>query len=204
MVEGFLQWLTGLPAPWAYAVLALLSALENVFPPVPADVAVVLGAFLSRHGALSTVGLGLLCWGANCASALGVFLGARAHSERFLRSRLGRALVAPQALELVRQAYERHGFLGIFISRFLPGVRAAVLPFAGAMGVPAVPALTAAAAGSALWYLLLVLAGAGLGESWEHLRALLDDATRWLTIVTMTTIVAVVIWIRRRRPDQVR
>ena len=44
MLERFLDWLSALPTPLTYAVLALMSALENVFPPVPADVAVALGA----------------------------------------------------------------------------------------------------------------------------------------------------------------
>jgi membrane protein DedA with SNARE-associated domain len=202
LLEDFLQWLRGLPAPWAYLVLALLSALENVFPPVPADVAVVLGAFLSRHGSMSAVVLGLLCWGANCASALGVFMAARAHGEQFLSSRLGRALVAPQAHAIVRHAYERHGFLGILLSRFLPGVRAAVLPFAGAMGVPATSALGAAALGSALWYLLLVLAGTSLGLSWERLHALVDDATRLLAFCAIASVLGFVFWMRRSRANR--
>lgn len=199
MLEDFLQWLRGLPAPWAYTVLGLLSALENVFPPVPADVAVVLGAFLSRHGSMSAIVLGLVCWGANCASAAGVFLAGRTHSERFLRSRLGRGLVPPQAHAIVRRAYERHGFLGILLSRFLPGVRAAVLPLAGSMGLPARSALSAAALGSALWYLLLVLVGTGLGLSWERLHALVDDATRLLGFFALAVVLALVLWIRRVR-----
>ena len=41
------------PALPVYVVLMALSALENVFPPVPADVAVVLGAFLAQRGLAS-------------------------------------------------------------------------------------------------------------------------------------------------------
>ena len=42
MVEAFLQWVAGLPSLAIYGVLIALSAVENIFPPVPADVAVVL------------------------------------------------------------------------------------------------------------------------------------------------------------------
>src|SRR5262249_39726995 len=70
MVDAFLDWMARLPTPLMYAVLALLSAVENVFPPAPADVAVALGAFLAQRGALSAPLLGLVCWAANTASAV--------------------------------------------------------------------------------------------------------------------------------------
>ena len=50
VADQFLDWVAGLPQAGVYAVLIVLSAVENVFPPVPADVAVVLGAFLSQRG----------------------------------------------------------------------------------------------------------------------------------------------------------
>ena len=82
MGEGFVAWVQGLPGAAVYAVLVLLSALENVFPPVPADVAVVLGAFLAREGVMSAPLLGFICWLANTASAAGMYFFARAHAER--------------------------------------------------------------------------------------------------------------------------
>ncbi len=50
MLDRFLDWVAQLPELLVYIVLMALSALENIFPPVPADVAVVLGAFLAQRG----------------------------------------------------------------------------------------------------------------------------------------------------------
>ena len=41
----------------------------------------------------------------------------------------------PEAIAALENAYARHGEAGIFFSRFLPGVRAAVTPFAGVVGM---------------------------------------------------------------------
>ena len=49
MLERLLDALASLPLVPTYLVLMALSALENVFPPVPADTAVALGAFLARR-----------------------------------------------------------------------------------------------------------------------------------------------------------
>ena len=61
MVDQFLNWVAGLPQAGVYAVLIGLSALENVFPPAPADIAVVLGAFLAQRGHGPVYVLGALC-----------------------------------------------------------------------------------------------------------------------------------------------
>src|SRR5512138_3964549 len=103
-----------------------LSALENVFPPVPADTAVALGAFLARRGEISVVPLAVLCWLSNLASAALTYAFARSHGRTFFREGWGQRILTPRALHLLEQAYERWGVLGIFASRFLPGLRAAV------------------------------------------------------------------------------
>lgn len=201
MLEHFLDWLAALPAPLTYAVLAFMSALENVFPPVPADVAVAMGAFLAQRGELGAWSLGLVCWGANSLSAAAVYLAARRRGEAFFHTGVGRKLLPPAALGAVRLAYERHGTVGIFLSRFLPGVRAAVLPFAGVVGLGPTRALVPAVAASGLWYAALITAGAGLGLGWEAARALVDDASRVLSLIGLLGAVMFALWLWRRRRE---
>ena len=81
MLDRFLEWVAQLPEIAVYIVLMALSALENVFPPVPADVAVVLGAFLAQRGLTSAPVLGVLCWLANTVSAAAMFFYARRRGQ---------------------------------------------------------------------------------------------------------------------------
>jgi membrane protein DedA with SNARE-associated domain len=198
MVDALLDWLAGLPALAVYPVLMLLSALENVFPPVPADVAVALGAWLSRRGVVAAPLLGLLCWLANCASAVGVYALARRHGEALLRRRWARSLLPEPVMETIREAYRRHGVGGIFWSRFLPGVRAGVLPFAGIAGMPARRALPPALLASAIWYAGLVALGSGFGLEWEDVRRHVADANRVLGVLAALAATALALWIARR------
>jgi membrane protein DedA with SNARE-associated domain len=198
VLDRFLDWILQLPPLPTYAVLSLLSALENVFPPVPADVAVAVGAFLSQQGRISAWLLGLLCWAANQASACAVYFFARARGPEFFAHGHGRRLLPPDVFAALQQASDRYGIAGIFVSRFLPGLRAGVLPFAGAIGMPPLPALGAAGAASALWYVFLVEAGVALGKSLPAVRRLVDDATRVLGLVALATLAALAIWLWRR------
>jgi membrane protein DedA with SNARE-associated domain len=197
VLDRFLDWLLQLPPAPTYAVLSLLSALENVFPPVPADVAVALGAFLSQQGRVNAWLLCLLCWSANQVSAVLVYLFARAKGPAFFAEGIGRRLLPPATQAVLKRASERYGVVGIFFSRFLPGLRAGVLPFAGAMGVPPLPALGAAGAASALWYVFLVQVGVALGKSLPAVRRFVNDANSLLGLVALVVTAAIAFWLFR-------
>jgi membrane protein DedA with SNARE-associated domain len=196
--EALLEWVSQLPGVAVYAVLIALSALENVFPPVPADIAVVLGAFLGRQGIVSAPLLGLLCWMANTASSAGMYFYARTHGRRFFATGWRRKLMPPEAIAVLEKAYGRHGVYGIFFSRFLPGVRAAVTPFAGVVGMDPVKALLPAASASLIWYALLVVVGTALGLTWDSARKTVEDATRILAWIAGAATLAAVFWLWRR------
>jgi membrane protein DedA with SNARE-associated domain len=198
VLERLLDALASLPLVPTYLVLMALSALENVFPPVPADTAVALGAFLARRGEVSVVPLVALCWLANVGSAAGTYVLARRHGRGFFRDGWGRKIVPPEVLAALEEAYDRWGVAGIFLSRFLPGLRAAVTPFAGVAGLPPARALVPAAAASAIWYAFLAFAGYELAQNWEAVKSLVADTNRVLGVTALVLAGAAGYWLWRR------
>lgn len=198
MIDVTLDWLASLPTPSTYGVLMIMSALENIFPPVPADVAVALGAFLSSRGEVDPVLLGIACWAANCATAFGMYVVGRVYGSDLFRVGWGRRLLPPEAISAVQYAYHRHGVWGIFLSRFLPGVRAAVMPFAGVVALPPARALPPAFLASALWYAGLIFVGSGLGLRWEAIKSMVVGANRALSGVALVATALFAWWLARR------
>ena len=197
MVDAFLDRLAALPTLVIYAVLVVLSAVENVFPPVPADVAVALGAFLAQRGEISAPLLGVLCWAANTASAAWMYFVGRRHGEWLLRAGWARRFMPPEAMDTLREAYARYGVAGVFLSRFLPGVRAAVTPFAGVLGMRPAHVLVPAALASGIWYAAIIVVGSALGLHWPQVRSLVDDATGALGVAGIVAVAVGVLWLRR-------
>ncbi len=202
MLERLLDALASLPLVPTYLVLMALSALENVFPPVPADTAVALGAFLARRGEVSVVPLATLCWAANIAAAAGTYAIGRSHGRGFFRDGWGRKVLTPRTLAALEEAYGRWGAVGIFVSRFLPGLRAAVPPFAGVAGLSAARALVPAALASAIWYAFLAFAGYQVAENWDAVKALVSETNRVLGIAAVVLAVVAFVWFRRRSRTQ--
>jgi len=169
-----------------------------VFPPVPADTAVALGAFLAGRGMLSAWTVFLLTWGANVGSAAGVYAVARRYGRRIFAGRLGQKLLSPETLDHIARQYQRHGTYGIFLSRLLPVWRAVVPPFAGIAGVPAARALIPVALASGLWYGALTYLVATLGTNFDEVARTLGRVNRVLGIVAVALLILAALWIWRR------
>jgi membrane protein DedA with SNARE-associated domain len=196
--------LLGLPPAAVYAVVGALAAVENVFPPVPADTAVAVGAFLSVGGAISAWSIFLITWVANVSSATAVYVAARVVGRPFFRGRTGGRLVRPTALARIERLYERHGTWAIFVSRFVPGVRAVVPPFAGVAGLGAVRALVPVALASGLWYggltFLAVLTIQNVGQIGAFVTGL-NRVALLGAVVVLVVVVSVLLARRRARSD---
>jgi membrane protein DedA with SNARE-associated domain len=168
-------------------------------------VAVVVGAFLSHRGLTSAPLVGVLCWLANTASSAAMYFYARTHGRRFFERGWLRRLMPPPTLRALEQAYARHGAYGIFFSRFLPGIRAGVTPFAGVVGISPLRALVPSAAASAIWYAFLVAAGAALGANLEAAKGLLSGVNRVLGLLSVVALMLAALWLwrhnRRRGED---
>lgn len=176
----------------------MLAAVENVFPPVPADSAVALGAFLAGRGTLNPWAVFLVTWVANVGSAAGVYAVGRRYGRAFFQGGLGRRLVPPQVLDHIAALYQRHGTWGIFVSRLLPVWRAVVPPFAGVTGVGAARTLIPVAVASALWYGAITLLVATLGSNLDVVLAALGRVNRLLGALAVVLLVGVTWYVARR------
>lgn len=185
-------------------MLALLAAVENVLPPVPSDAAVALGAFLSHRGVTTPLAVFLVTWIANLLGAAGVYVVARRYGRRLFASPTGRRLLAPRSLAIIEREYLRLGTTGIFISRFLPGIRAVVPPFAGLVGLGAFRTLAPMGLASAIWYGGITILGAVIGAEWERITALIAGVNRTLFIVTLVLAAAGGVWYLVRRRQRAR
>jgi membrane protein DedA with SNARE-associated domain len=169
-VEAIINWLSELPIGTLYLSIGVISAIENVFPPFPADVVVAFGSFLAARGKASPYSTFLVAWLGNLAGAsLMYYVGRRYGSSAFM-SRLER-WAGKGAEQRLMTLYGRYGLPALFISRFLPAVRAVVPPFAGAMKLPILPVALAISAASGVWFTFITFIAYRAGSNWEVLYA---------------------------------
>lgn len=203
-VDAIITWLSALPISTLYPAIGLISALENVFPPFPADVVVAFGSFLAARGEASPYTTFLVSWIGNLlGAALMYFIGRRYGSSAFM-SRLER-WAGKGAEQRLMTLYGRYGLPALFISRFLPAVRAVVPPFAGAMKLPVLPVTMAIGAASGIWFAFITFIAYRAGENWEVLYATIVRSGKIVAIsaTALVILVALFFYLRRRKPAQI-
>lgn len=199
-MQDVLDWLSGLPPAALYAALAVVSAAENVFPPLPADTVVAFGAFLAARGQATLLGAFLATWLGNVSGALLVYLLGRRYGAQYAHRWMTRFGSAGNESRL-QSMYARRGILALFLSRFIPGVRALVPPFAGALHIPPVRATLAIGVASGIWYGIVTWIAYRVGSDWEVLQERLRDTGTTVAIIAGAIAVLALGWylIQRRR-----
>ena len=198
MLQSVTEWLGNLPLGSLYVAIAALSAFENFFPPFPSDAVIAFGSFLADRAHGSAVTVFLLGWAGNVAGAgITYTLGRRFGAKAFLR-RIER-FAGPDAEERIKRLHKKYGFAGLFVSRFLPGVRAIVPPFAGAMRLPALKVMLSVASASAVWFALITFLAFRAGDNWDMVEKYIVRSGKVAGGVAVGIVLLVVgVWLWKR------
>ena len=153
-----------------YTLIALGMFLENLVPPIPAELIMPLGGFLAHKGQLQLLPVILSgLFGTVLGAWFWYGIGRLINEERLehLIGRHGRWLgLTPLGLRQSRRWFQRHGAAVVFWGRLVPGVRTLISVPAGIELMPQPGFLVWTTAGSSILVTALALAGKTLGENY--------------------------------------
>jgi membrane protein DedA with SNARE-associated domain len=200
MTAGLLDWLSHVPLGVLYLLMAAFAAVENVFPPVPADTVVALGSWLAARGQGSAFWAFFATWVGNVAGAGAMYFVGRRHGAAWMHKRFP-ALGDEKNERRLRELHGKYGAVSLVLSRFVPGVRALVPPFAGALRISPVTTMLSLSLASAVWYGLVSYVAFRAGADWGALMARITRYGRFAALAAAALIAAaaVVWWLRRRQ-----
>jgi membrane protein DedA with SNARE-associated domain len=199
-MQSLLDWLLTLPIAALYTVLGITAAIENIIPPFPSDVVVAFGGFVIAQGGKGTMlGVFAVTWAGNVIGAMLVYaLGRRYGADRLERRLAGKHAQSHDAR--LHRLFERYGMPAVFVSRFIPGVRAIVPAFAGALRLSVVYTALMVATASALWYGLITVVAFRVGSDWEQLKTTITQYGRTAAIVGAVLLaIGIAVWLIVRR-----
>ena len=171
-----LDWLSQRPALVVYGFIVASAGLESLFPPYPADIFVLLIAFLAGRGKFDPRLVYLAAIFGSVAGIMTLYALAAAYGaaliDRASRTIL-RLLLPPRVVERVRAKFLKHGTLFILFHRFMPGMRAPIIFTAGLSHKRPVVVFALGLVSVALWNLFLVAAAFRVGQTWDSASAFL-------------------------------
>lgn len=198
-----IDWATGVIEQIGLAGVALLVALESVFPPIPSELVLLLTGFNVSEGRFSLVGAIVL---ATIGSVVGALLlygfGAWISEERLERflATIGRVIGLTRGdIDRGFHWFERHGPWVVFFGRLIPLVRSVVSIPAGADRMPLLRFTALTAAGSLLWNTVWIVVGRQLGDQWQKAEQWGERIEMVLVAAMVVGFVYLVVRARRRR-----
>jgi len=198
-VDAIITWLSALPIGTLYLSIGVISAIENIFPPFPADIVVAFGSFLAARGKASPYSTFMVAWLGNLAGAALMYSVGRRYGSSAFMTRLER-WAGKGAEQRLMALYGRYGLPALFISRFLPAVRAVVPPFAGAMKLPILPVSLAIGAASGVWFAFITFIAYRAGSNWEALYATIVHSSKVVGISAVgIVVIGILIYFARRK-----
>lgn len=189
---------------WGYLGIFFLITLENVFPPIPSEIILTFGGFMTIGSKMSIVGVIIA---ATIGSILGAFIlyyiGKLLNKERLIKivtSKYGKILrVKPKDIESANHWFDKKGNKTVFYCRFVPIVRSLISIPAGMSGMPIAKFTIYTFCGSAIWNTALVLVGAYAGEKKDLIINLIDKFSYViLFLIIIAFIVLVFIFYKKR------
>lgn len=195
MIEPIIGVLEHLPAAGILALAFAFAFIENLFPPSPSDVILVVLGTLVGTGVVGFVPTLVAATGGSVLGFAAAYaLGAR-YGEALAESPLV-PFITPSLITRVESWFAKYHGLIVLGNRFLAGTRAVVSFVAGITHQPFPRTVLLSAVSATLWNALLIYAGSALGENWRTIDS-------WLSVygwaVTGVLAVTVLVWFIRKR-----
>ena len=180
---------------FGYIGVLLLIAIENVFPPIPSEVILLFGGFMTTYTELNVIGMILF-------STLGSLIGAivlyyvgkilnKERLKKIVSGKVGKILrLKNEDIEKADHWFDTKGNKTVFFCRFIPIVRSLISIPAGMSEMPMLKFLIYTTFSSLIWNTVLVVIGNRVGENWTSILDILDKYSH--IVLVLLIIIAIV------------
>lgn len=197
------NWITQFMEQFGYFAIVLLMAGENVFPPIPSEIILLFGGFLTTTSdSVTAVGVIIAATiGAVIGAIILYGIGLLLDVERLEKivDRWGHILrIKKEDIHKADAWFDKYGVWTIFLCRFVPVIRSLISIPAGMSNMNFPLFLIFTTLGTLIWNTVLVLLGLWLGESWTTVETYLGYYQDVVIVVLAILVVLFVIWFIRR------
>lgn len=199
-------WIEQIILTLGYPGIALIMAVETIFPPIPSELVMPMAGFLTADGTMNF-------WGVVLSGTLGSVVGAMVlywaglyANETIVRRlvrRYGRYfLIDENDVNKTLATFTRFGPVAVFIGRLIPLVRSLISIPAGMERMNPVMFVALTTLGTALWSGILTYAGMVLGQNWSQVVEWISQYQKVVLVVVGVAAIGFVVYKLRQVRNQ--
>jgi membrane protein DedA with SNARE-associated domain len=200
MFEDILSKISTFPPFWIYITILFFAFIENVFPPSPSDVVLVIGGSLIGTGAINYfLALAFATIGSITGFMLMFYIGSTVdkkviHSGKF-------KYIPVDSLNKVETWFRKYGYFIIVANRFMPGTRAVISFFAGISNLEPRKTITLCFVSALVWNAILLYLGFVFGDNVATVDEYLNTYSNIVIALTVIVILFFIVryFIRKRK-----
>lgn len=181
----------------------LLIAFENIFPPIPSEVILTFGGYMTAHTKLTIPGvIAASTLGSMFGAVILYLLGAILNVNKLegIIERYGRFLrLTKEDLYRADSWFDKYGILTVFFCRFIPLIRSLISIPAGMAKMNFWLFISFTTLGTIIWNTVLINLGANVGENWELIAGRMDQYSNYIYLILIMLLIVFVGWKRKRR-----
>jgi membrane protein DedA with SNARE-associated domain len=200
------NWITDFMEQFGYIGIFLIIALENLFPPIPSEIVLPFGGFMTTYTKLNVPGV---IAAATAGSAVGAIIlygvGLLIDVERLEKivDRWGHVLrITKKDIHRADAWFNRYGVWTVFFCRMVPLLRSLISVPAGMSNMNFGMFLIFTTLGTLIWNILLVSVGTVLGESWPTILEYTSVYSNVVYVIIGVLVLAAIFWYVQRRHNQ--
>jgi membrane protein DedA with SNARE-associated domain len=193
---------------FGYFGVAFLIMIENLFPPIPSEVILTFGGFMTTTTDLN---IPLMIVAATIGAVVGAAIlygvGTLLDVERLdkIVDKYGNILrISHEDIHKADSWFDRYGFWTVFFCRFVPLIRSLISLPAGMANMNFGLFLLFTTVGTVIWNTVLIYLGAAVGSQWETIVHYMDIYSNIAYVIIAILGIAVIIWYIRKRKQTVK
>lgn len=198
MFENILTSISDFSPITVYLVLLFLPFIENIFPPSPSDVVIVVCGSIVASGGLNFIfALMLTILGSEAGFLFLFYLGIQTDKRIVQAGKL--KFISKEALDTAENWFRKYGFGLIIFNRFLPGIRSVIAYFAGVSELPVKKTVIYSSISALMWNFLLLTLGFFIGDNIKQVDEVLSTYTNaFIMLLTAVSLFFIYRFIRKK------
>ena len=182
-----------------YFGIFFLIFIENIFPPIPSEVVLLFGGFMTTYSKLNLFGMIIFSTlGSTVGAIVLYYIGKILNKERLKKivsGKIGKVLrLKASDIEKADKWFDTKGNKTVFFCRFIPVVRSLISIPAGMSEMIMSKFLLYTITGSLIWNTVLLFVGSKVGENWKKIEQIMSQYSHIILIILIIAFIGFVIY----------